>query len=125
MNVLSMEVCRFYHCLGNSIIPKVAASYLSSVLYSFVLKHNGVVSLFSFKLFYMVFGMMSHFLTNPGHFDNYVGRFLILHPISTGGHLFLDLACRFWLTFVTFSSNGSLEFRAQFSAILTDLFWLC
>lgn len=45
---------------------------------------------------------------------------MILYPISISGHLFLDLANSFGLTFVTFSSNGSLVFRAQFSAILAD-----
>lgn len=120
MNILSIVVCRFHHCLGNSITPKVATSYLSFVLCSLVPEHCGVMCLFSLKLFFIVLGMMSDFLTKPGYFHYYVGRFLILckYFISTGSHSFLGLTCRSWPTFETFDSNGNLVLRGQFSAIL-------
>lgn len=69
MNILSIVVCRFHHCLGNSIIPKVATSYLSFVLCSLVPEHCGVMCLFSFKLFFIVLGMMSDFFNKTWIFS--------------------------------------------------------
>lgn len=113
MNILFIVVCRFYYCLGNSIIFKVVILYLFFVLCFFVLEYCGVMCLFLFKLFFIVFGMMSDFLIKFGYFYYYVGRFLILckYFILIGSYFFLGLICRFWLIFEIFDLNGNLVLR--------------